>query len=266
MNLVRSELFIPSLRAVAATTKSAAGGAKLPTTPTCDATNRTVSVELVADVVCPWCYIGHTRLQKAIALAATAGIAVDVRFTPFILRRQLPRAGIDKFDMFAAMFGSSDAVRKKYSGIARAALSEGLCFDPAEQLAGNSELAMRLLLWASDPTVPSHSGEAFTPLLQELFVRYNCRRIWIGNPDALLSAATAVGLPEQEVATILADEQSYATELETGLQRATRLGAHSVPMFVLGGDLSNVQRGTIVSGAVEVAELLAAIEHYVVGT
>ena len=50
-----------------------------------------------SDVVCPWCYIGHARMQSAIELAAAAGIETKVSFTPFILRRHLPKAGVDKF-------------------------------------------------------------------------------------------------------------------------------------------------------------------------
>ena len=48
---------------------------------------RRVRVEVVADVVCPWCYIGLSRMQGALATAEAEGIAVDVTYTPFILRR-----------------------------------------------------------------------------------------------------------------------------------------------------------------------------------
>jgi hypothetical protein len=132
-----------------------------------------VRVEVVADVVCPWCYIGHSRLQAASRMAAEMGIVVEPVFTPFILRRHLPKAGIDKTKMFAQQFGSIASVRQKYAGITRAAVADGLCFDPEGQLAGNSEDAHRLLLWANDRTQP-HQGRHFEALLEELFLVYNC--------------------------------------------------------------------------------------------
>ncbi len=106
-------------------------------------------------------------------MAAEMGIVVEHVFTPFILRRHLPKAGIDKTEMFTQQFGSIAAVRQKYAGIARAAAGDGLCFDPEGQLAGNSEDAHRLLLWANDRTQP-HQGQHFEALLEELFLLYNC--------------------------------------------------------------------------------------------
>lgn len=115
-------------------------------------------------------------------MAAEMGIIVEHVFTPFILRRHLPKAGIDKTEMFVQQFGSVAAVRQKYAGIARAAAADGLCFDPEGQLAGNSEDAHRLLLWANDSTQP-HRGQYFEALLEELFLVYNCT--YYQSPSAL---------------------------------------------------------------------------------
>eukprot|EP01045_Picozoa_sp_COSAG04_P027046 COSAG04_NODE_3883_length_2451_cov_2.389031_3_plen_258_part_00 len=222
---------------------------------------RRVRVEVVADVVCPWCYIGLSRMQGALAAAEAEGVTVDVTYTPFILRRHLPKEGIDKFAMFEQMFGSASAVRQKYAGIARAAAAEGLCFDPEEQLAGNSEDAQRLMLWANDRAQP-HAGAHFRSLLTELFVRYNCHRAWLGDHAALVEAADAVGLDGAEAAALLAG-QRYGAELEAGLARAAALGATSVPLYVVGG--GGTAQPLLIRGAVEADELTAAIRQMAAG-
>ena len=76
-------------------------------------------------------------------------------------------------------FGSVAAVKQKYAGIARAAAADGLCFDPEGQLAGNSEDAHRLLLWANDK-MQAHRGDHFEALLEEMFLIYNCARTAFG--------------------------------------------------------------------------------------
>ena len=223
---------------------------------------RRVRLELVADVVCPWCYIGHARLRAASRMAADAGIALQYVHTPFILRRHLPKAGVDKTDMFVAQFGSLAAVRQKYAGISRAATTDGLCFDPDGQLAGNSEDAHRLLLWANDRAQPHH-GERFEALLEEMFLVYNCpshrgQRIWLGDHEGLVAAAGAAGLPEKDAAAVLQSSSDYAAALEDGLARAAQLGAHSVPLMAIGGNAN--RPAALLSGAVSADELFAALE------
>ena len=224
------------------------------------ADGRRVRVEVVADVVCPWCYIGLSRMQGALTAAEAEGVTVDVTYTPFVLRRHLPKEGIDKFAMFEQMFGSADAVRQKYAGIARAAAAEGLCFDPEEQLAGNSEDAQRLMLWANDRT-QRHAGAHFRSLLTELFVRYNCHRAWLGDHAVLVEAADAVGLDGGEAGALLAS-QRYGAELEAGLTRAAALGATSVPLYAVGGGTA---QPLLIRGAVEADELTAAIRQMSAG-
>merc|ERR1719428_2144978 len=138
------------------------------------AVQRHVNVEFVADVVCPWCYIGFQRLLKARSTAAEQGVEVEITFTPFILRRHLPREGIDKIAMFAEQGMGEAAARSKFEHIRTTALADGLCLDFEGQRAGNSEDAHRLLLWAA-----SEGADAWTALARELFVQYNCKRGWL---------------------------------------------------------------------------------------
>eukprot|EP00966_Prymnesium_polylepis_P269871 6234406-Prymnesium_polylepis.1 len=177
---------------------------------------RRVRIEFIADVVCPWCYIGLKRLESAAQLAAAEGIAADVTYTPFILRRHLPKSGIDKLQMFSQSMGEANA-RAKFAQIQAAALADGLCLDFVAQRAGNSEDAHRLLTWAS---TRSHADEApWLTLMREMFHQYNCKRGWLGSSETLLSAVENAGtLPVNEAATVLESETAYVAELDSGLE------------------------------------------------
>ena len=227
---------------------------------------RRVSIEFVADVVCPWCYIGLARLQEAGRRAAEQhGIMLDITFTPFILRRHMPKAGVDKLAMFASGGMGEASARAKFDHIRDAALADGLCLDFSGQRAGNSEDAHRLLLWAAR----MQGGGAWLALLTSMFEKYNCERGWLGDHGVLLGAvertsaaadrAGADGTPVQsppleraEAAAVLADESAYLDELERGLARSARLGAHGVPLFV-------IDAASALPGAVPAADLLRAV-------
>ena len=104
-----------------------------------------VRVEMVADVVCPYCHIGLVRLRKAIAMA---GAKVDIQYTPFILRRHLPKEGVGKREVFRQQFGNDAHGERVIQQVKATALQSGLQFNLSEQRAGNSEDAHRLLLWS----------------------------------------------------------------------------------------------------------------------
>ena len=184
-----------------------------------------VQVEMVADVVCPYCYIGLERLQKA--LAALPDPAVEIKYTPFILRRHLPKAGVLKTDVFRQQFGNSQKGEQVLANVQATAAGDGLCFDSTGQRAGNSEDAHRLLLWA---------GPRQLQLFEEMVKAYNCERGWLGDHAVLLDAVKRVeGLDAAEAQAVLADDRAFAPELESGLQRSASLGVHGVPAFFVNG-------------------------------
>lgn len=191
---------------------------------------KVVTVEMVADMVCPWCYIGYNRLQAAAKRCEEDGLPlrVEVTYTPFILRRQLPKAGVDKLAIFKQKFGSEAQGRRVLAQIQDTANAEGLCFDLTGQKAGNSEDAHRLLLWARG------RGKELE-LFEQLVQAYNCGRSWVGDHDVLVECAEKAGLDREEAAGVVADDRHSLEALEEGLGRAQRLGVSGVPFFVVGG-------------------------------
>ena len=207
------------------------------------AASQAVTIEMVADVVCPYCHIGLVRLQRAIAAVPSA--SVTVRYTPFILRRHLPKEGVPKHEIFRRQFGSDARGERVLAQVAATAAEDGLRFNLTDQRAGNSEDAHRLLLW---------SGCDAPKLFESMTKSYNEEQGWLGDHEVLLHAVARCGLDADSAATVLADQTAFAEELETGLRRASSLGVTGVPAFFVNGELLG-------SGALSEAALRRVIEH-----
>src|SRR5262252_7615155 len=106
-----------------------------------------LTVAMVSDVVCPWCFIGKRRLEKAIALKPE--IAVEVRFRPYFLNPWVPREGMSRDEYLTAKFGSPERYRAIGQRVVAAATAEGLKYAP-DRIARqpNTLDCHRLILWA----------------------------------------------------------------------------------------------------------------------
>ena len=207
-----------------------------------------ITIEFIADLVCPWCFIGWERLQKAAVQAKQQNIAIEIKWTPFILRRQLPKEGVDKLQMFAEQLGEGAAAAKLDDIKRTAAEADGLILNFKGQRAGNSEDAHRLLLWTE-----VHHPALWPGLAKTLFTYYNQQKMWIGDLNVLLAAAQEAGLPVTDIKLLLADGSVHSAELEEGLRRSTVLGTSAVPLYIISDDVR-------LPGALPVSELLSHID------
>ena len=106
-----------------------------------------VHIDVVADVVCPWCYIGKRRLEKAIAL--TPGVNVSINGRPYFLNPWIPREGIDRRTYLETKFGSVERYAAIAERIASAAALEGLVYNPDKiSRQPNTLDCHRLILWS----------------------------------------------------------------------------------------------------------------------
>ena len=189
-----------------------------------------VRIEMVADVVCPYCYIGLMRLKRAIA-ASRHTATVEATYTPFILRRNLPREGVPKMEIFRQQFGSEARGERVIAQVLATAAEDGMQFNLSSQRAGNSEDAHRLLLW---------SGPRAMDLFEAMAETYNGMHgesLWLGDHDVLIESVRRCGLDTNSAAEVLADPAAFSEELEAGLQRASELGVTGVPAFFVNGVL-----------------------------
>src|SRR5215216_276205 len=110
-------------------------------------------IDIVSDVVCPWCFIGKRRLEKAIA--QHPDIPVEVRWNPYFLNAWVPREGMSRADYLTRKFGSVDHYNAIAQRIIAAAKTEGLAYSP-ERIARqpNTLDCHRLILWSGSTGDP----------------------------------------------------------------------------------------------------------------
>jgi predicted DsbA family dithiol-disulfide isomerase len=185
-----------------------------------------VRIDVISDVVCPWCFIGKHRLEKAIAL--TPDIPVEVHWRPYFLNDWIPREGIAREQYLTTKFGSVE----RYKGIAQrvgaAAAEEGLVY-AADKMKRqpNTIDCHRLIRWAGG------IGKA-AEMKQRLMDLYFTEGADLTNRAVLVQAASDVGLDPEDVRAALDSDQDV-TEVEREAQSAKEAGIEGVPMFIFGG-------------------------------
>jgi len=208
-----------------------------------------VRIDVVSDVVCPWCFIGKRRLEKAIAL--NPDIPVEVHWRPYFLNDWIPREGISREQYLTTKFGSPE----RYKGIAQrvsaAAASEGLTYAMDKiSRQPNTLDAHRLIRWAGD------IGKA-AEMKQKLMDLYFTEGADLTDHAVLAKAAAAVGLDADTTRKALASDQDVA-EIEREALSAKEAGIEGVPCFILGGKFA-------VSGAQAPEYLAEAISRVAQG-
>jgi predicted DsbA family dithiol-disulfide isomerase len=207
--------------------------------------NQPVRIDVVSDVVCPWCFIGKRRLEKALALRP--GVAVEVHWRPYFLNDWIPREGMSREQYLTTKFGSPE----RYKGIAQrvtaAAAEEGLTYAADKMKRQPNTLdCHRLIRWAEG------IGKA-AEMKQKLMDLYFTQGADLTDRDTLVKAAADVGLDADTVRAALASDQDVA-EVEQEAQSAKAAGIEGVPCFIFGGKFA-------VSGAQSPDYLAEAIDR-----
>lgn len=207
----------------------------------------TLSIDVVSDVVCPWCYIGQKRLDRA--RKDTPGIDVTIRWRPFQLDGTIPPQGVDRRGYMLAKFGSEERLEQIHANITPLGAAEGIAFDfDAITVSPNTLDAHRVIRWAGE------SGHGVQDrLVRDLFSLYFERGADIGDHAVLAAAASRAGMDEAAVAALLAgdrDRQAVGAEIAS----ASRMGISGVPCFLLEGKYA-------VMGAQDAATLADAIRQ-----
>ena len=185
-----------------------------------------VRIDVVSDVVCPWCFIGKRRLEKALALKPE--IPVEVHWHPYFLNDWIPREGMSREEYLTTKFGSPE----RYKGIAQrvsaAAAAEGLVYASDKmKRQPNTTDCHRLILWADA------QGKA-PAMKQKLMDLYFTEGGDLTDRETLVKAAADVGLDAGAVRGDLAgDKDVDAVGAEA--QRAKEAGIDGVPCFIFAG-------------------------------
>ncbi len=180
-------------------------------------------IDVVSDVVCPWCYIGKRRIEEALKLAPD--VPVQVNFRPFFLNPWVPREGISREQYLTTKFGSVEAYKGIAGRVVAAAEQEGLSYRP-DRVARqpNTIDCHRLIHWAG----AAGKAPEMKQRLMELYFRDGGD---LTDVDVLVQAAADCGLDAEDVRRRLATDEDVA--LVSGqAQEAADKGISGVPTYV----------------------------------
>ncbi len=184
-------------------------------------------LEIVSDVVCPWCYIGKHRLEQGLAMLA-GEIDIDVEWRPFELNPTLPAAGMDRRAYCEAKFGSLEHANQLYANVAANAHADGLPM-AVERITRtpNTRAAHRLI------DVAGRHG-CQNAVVDGLFAAYFVDGQDIGDRATLVAIGVAAGLDTATVEQAL-DDPAAGADIEARERAASDLGVHGVPAFIYNG-------------------------------
>lgn len=184
------------------------------------------TLDIISDPICPWCYIGKIRLDRA--LEARPNHPFVITWRPFQLNPEMPPEGMDRTAYLETKFGGPEGAARVYGQIAEVAKDTGLEIDfDAIQRTANTLNAHRLLRWAAVERCQSL-------VANQLFTRYFQKGQDISDPEVLAEIAKDVGMDAAAIARLLAGDadRQEVTDEDTHWREA---GVTSVPTFIVGG-------------------------------
>jgi predicted DsbA family dithiol-disulfide isomerase len=186
-----------------------------------------LTIDIVSDVVCPWCYLGEKRLEQA--LAEEAGPVV-VRWRPYQLDPTIPEGGLDRAEYMEKKFGKSGRLQSVHDNLTRLGAEVGLpfAFDKITR-SPNTLDAHRLIRWAASAGVQSR-------VVDRLFEAYFVEGRDIGDRVVLTELAAECGLDADLVERLLA-EGADSEVVRQEVEQAQAMGVSGVPFFIFAGRL-----------------------------
>ncbi len=182
-----------------------------------------VRIDVVSDVVCPWCFIGKKRLEQAIAL--TPDIPVEVHYHPYFLNDWIPPQGISREEYLTTKFGSPERYKDIATRVSAAAAQDGLVYaiDKLHRQPNTTD-SHRLIHWAEQ----IGKGPQMKQRLMELYFSEGAD---LSDRAVLVKAATAIGLDENDTATKLDSDVDLA-QITARVEQAKASGIEGVPFFI----------------------------------
>ncbi len=187
-----------------------------------------ITIDIVSDILCPWCFIGKRRLATAIQLVEQAhpNFSYQLRWLPFFLNPDTPPEGEPYLPFLEKKFGSRERVDALFENVRAAGRPYGIEY-AFEKIAfrANTLKAHRLLYWAQQ-------RGPVDQLVERLFVAQFQLGEHVGDLETLVNIAAECGLPAEETRAYLASDQNQDTVRQLEREYRQR-GINSVPSFIL---------------------------------
>jgi predicted DsbA family dithiol-disulfide isomerase len=183
---------------------------------------KAISIDVISDVICPWCFLGKRRLDKAISLLD--GIKVEVNWKPFFLDPTIPAKGMSRRAYLENKFGA-DRLNTLHDPLIAAGKTDGVPFalDKITRTPNTMD-AHRLIRWC-------HDGDKQHDMAERLFMAYFNGGLDIGDRKVLLKIASQSGLDEPDVSAKL-ETDTDVEAVNAEVEHAYRMGVTGVPCFI----------------------------------
>lgn len=200
-------------------------------------------MRISVDVICPWCFVGKRRLEKAIS-AADGQFEIVVRWYPFQLNPAMPKEGISRRDYRIRKFGSWERSMQLDANMVVAGNEEGILFDFDRMERTPNTLDAHRLIWLADQEGVQNE------VVEALFRAYFTVGRDIGNPKTLIEVVAEAGLDRGKAEAVLNSDEGMAA-IDEASKMADRHYVTGVPFFI-------VNNGITVSGAQPVESFIEA--------
>ncbi len=183
------------------------------------------TLDIISDPICPWCYIGKAKLDRA--LEAAPEHPFEIQWRPFQLNPDMPAEGMDRREYLEWKFGGREGALKVYGEIAKTAEATGLdiAFEKIKRTP-NTLNAHRLIRWAQ-------VEEKQSQVVTQLFKRYFREGQDISDIDVLVDTAKTVGMDGALVQRLLGGDSDLAETIAED-KKAREMGVQGVPCFIIG--------------------------------
>lgn len=184
-----------------------------------------IKIDIISDVVCPWCYIGKRRIEKAIETLKDK-YDFEISFLPFELNAQVPKAGLEQKQYLTNKFGGNERYTQITQHVTAVAAAEGLPFDfDKQQVMPNTRDAHRIIWLAKQTGKQAIVKEAFLKAYFE-------EGVDLSKPENLITISVKAGLSEEKVATLLTSAEGQQ-EVIAAEQLNQKRGVSGVPFFII---------------------------------
>lgn len=181
-------------------------------------------IDVVSDVICPWCFLGKRRLDAALALVPDA--KVFIRWRPFMLDPTIPPEGLDRQQYMLNKFGP-ERLKTIHDPLIAAGAALGVPYHfEAITRTPNTLDAHRLMRW-------SHTIERQHDMAERLFMAYWSEGQDVSDHAVLTKCAGDIGINATQIAELLASDRDVQ-EVKVEIQHASNIGVTGVPTFILG--------------------------------
>lgn len=184
-----------------------------------------MQIDIISDTICPWCFVGKRRLEKA--MAQRPALEFEITWRPFQLNPEMPESGMDRETYVTTKFGGNEQARQFYKVIGEAGEAEDINFVFGEGArVPNTIDSHRLIRWAGSAGVQDAVVEA-------LFQKYFQESADIGEHEVLIAIAEGAGMDKDLVAGLLerGDDKKLVADEDLS---ARKMGISGVPCFIIG--------------------------------